>query len=43
MEYYFVTNNDGQYPARSPFDMFESNKIPNDLGLVKDKINDYYN
>ena len=39
----FVTNLDGQYPAKSPFGMFEELYIKNDLGLVIDTMNEYYN
>jgi len=38
----FVTNFDGRYPAKSAVGMFEL-YIPNDLGYVLDKVNDYYN
>ena len=38
----FVTNLDGQYPAKSPFGMFEELYIPNDLGLVVQTMNGYY-
>lgn len=38
----FVTNYDGQFPAKSPVDMFEDVYIPNDLGYVIKKIEDYY-
>jgi len=41
MEYRFVTNNDGKYPAKSPYGMFEQLYIPNDLGYVIDKITEY--
>jgi hypothetical protein len=41
-KYSFVTNNDGQYPAKSPVGMFNDLYIPNDLGLVSQKINEYY-
>ena len=37
----FVTNDDGVYPAKSPIGMFDL-YIPNDLGLVVDKIVEYY-
>ena len=37
----FVTNDDGVYPAKSPIGMFDL-YIPNDLGLVMDKIAEYY-
>lgn len=38
----FVTNKDGQYPAKSPIGMFPDLYIPNDLGYVLEKINEYY-
>ena len=37
----FVTNDDGIYPAKSPVGMFDL-YIPNDLGLVVDKVQEYY-
>ena len=37
----FVTNDDGVYPAKSPIGMFDL-YMPNDLGLVVDKIAEYY-
>lgn len=39
----FVTNFDGQYPAKSPVGMFTELYIPNDLGKVKEAIDIYYN
>ena len=36
----FVTNNDGVYPSKSPIGMFDL-YIPNDLGLVVEKIDEY--
>jgi ABC-type dipeptide/oligopeptide/nickel transport system ATPase component len=42
MEYRFVTNNDGHYPAKSPMDMFKSLYISNDLGLVTKSMDEYY-
>lgn len=30
----FVTNDDGQFPAKSPFGMFSNLYIPNDLGYI---------
>lgn len=42
MEYRFVTNNDGNYPAKSPMEMFDQ-YIPNDLQFVADKIDEYNN
>lgn len=39
----FVTNFDGQYPAKSPVGMFEETYIPNDMGLVLKKVDAYNN
>lgn len=39
----FVTNFDGQYPSKSPVGMFEEQYIPNDLGYVIEKVEEYYN
>jgi hypothetical protein len=39
----FVTNFDGQFPSKSPVGMFEELYIPNDLGYVINKVNEYYN
>jgi hypothetical protein len=39
---YFVTNRDGQYPSKSPFGMFDDLYIKNDLGLVVNTMNKYY-
>ncbi len=41
MEYQFVTNNDGQFPAKSPIGMFKDMYIPNDLGKVSEIIDQY--
>jgi hypothetical protein len=38
----FVTNFDGQFPSKSPVGMFNELYIPNDLGYVINKINEYY-
>ena len=38
----FVTNDDGVYPAKSPVGMFDL-YIPNDLGVVVETANQYYN
>lgn len=38
----FVTNDDGVYPAKSPVGMFDL-YIPNDLGYVVSKVEEYYN
>lgn len=43
MKYYFITNNDGVFPARSPQGMFEESQVPNDLGFIREKIDEYYN
>jgi len=42
MQYYFVTNNDGKFPAKSPVGMFTELYIKNDLNLVKKYIKEYY-
>lgn len=42
LKYSFVTNNDGQFPAKSPIGMFPELYIKNDLGYVVDAINAYY-
>lgn len=39
--YFFITNRTNDYPAKSPVRMFDSIKIPNDLGYVSNKINEY--
>jgi len=39
--YEFVTNRDGVFPAKSPYGMFSSLYIPNDLGYVLKCINEY--
>ena len=41
--YNFVTNRFKKYPAKSPDGMFEDIKIPNNLQLVVDTIDKYYN
>jgi hypothetical protein len=43
MKYQFVTNNDGQYPAKSPIGLFKELYIPNDLGLVSSTIDEFNN
>lgn len=42
MKYQFVTNNDGQFPAKSPVGMFKEMYIPNDLSYVSQKIEEFY-
>lgn len=41
-EYFFITNRTKDFPAKSPAGMFDSIKIPNDLGYVSKCINQYY-
>lgn len=41
VKYQFVTNNDGEFPAKSPFGMFKDLYIPNDLGKVSAQIDKY--
>jgi len=41
--YYFITNRTADYPAKSPVGQFDDIQIPNDLGYVVDKINEYNN
>jgi hypothetical protein len=41
--YYFVTNRYKKYPAKSPEGMFTDVKVPNNLQLVSDTIDEYYN
>lgn len=40
--YSFVTNRYKKYPAKSPAGMFDDIKIPNDLQLVAETIDNYY-
>lgn len=41
--YNFLTNRFRKYPAKSPDGMFDAVKIPNNLQLVSDTIDNYYN
>jgi hypothetical protein len=41
VKYQFVTNNDGEFPAKSPFGMFKDLYVPNDLGLISEQIDKY--
>lgn len=41
-EYVFITNRYKKYPAKSPSGMFDELKIPNNLKVVVDKVNEYY-
>jgi hypothetical protein len=40
-KYFFLTQNTGQHMAKTPFEMFNSMRIPNDLKLVADSISSY--
>lgn len=40
--YGFVTNRYRKMPAKSPAGMFDELKIPNNLQIVVDKVNEYY-
>lgn len=41
-EYSFITNRFRKFPAKSPDGMFDEIKIPNNLQVVVDKVNEYY-
>lgn len=41
--YLFQTQQDGEYLARAPMDMFDNMHIPNDLLVVKQAFESYYN
>jgi hypothetical protein len=41
--FHFLTTIDGQSPAKSPMGMFDDKLIPNDLGFVVNKVEEYYN
>jgi hypothetical protein len=43
VSYNFVTNRFKKYPAKSPDGMFKDVKIPNNLQIVVNTINEYYN
>lgn len=42
-DYWFLTNKYRKYPAKSPQGMFSEIKIENNLKIVTEKINEYYN
>ena len=42
-KYYFITQGDARHIAKSPFEMFETREIPNDLGFVKQRMHAYWN
>jgi len=41
-EHWFLTQNDGYSPVKTPMEMFETEKIDNDLKAVDDTIRAYY-
>lgn len=41
VNYEFVTNSDGEFPAKSPVGMFNELYIPNDLGIVIEAVDKY--
>lgn len=42
-QYFFITNNDGMHMAKSPLGMFANRKMPNDLAVIAQEINNYMN
>lgn len=42
VEYLFLTNTDGRYPAKTPMGMFESMHIENDIAKVIEVYNRFY-
>lgn len=43
VEYKFRTHGDGTSTCKTPIGMFKEDLIPNDMGYVMEKMNDYYN
>ena len=43
VKYGFKTHGDGSNTCKSPASMFKEDIIPNDMGYVLDKMNEYYN
>lgn len=41
--YQFISNNDGQHMAKTPLGMFDSLYIDNDLQMIRDKMQAYFN
>ena len=41
-EHWFLTQNDGYSPVKTPMEMFTTEKIDNDLKAVDDTIRAYY-
>lgn len=39
--YSFVTNRTNEYPAKSPYGLFDTINIPNDLGFVAESVNKF--
>ena len=42
VDHLFLTQSDGYTTCKSPEDMFDALKIPNDLKLVDERIREYY-
>lgn len=43
VKYSFITHSDGTNTAKTPFGCFDEDRIPNDMQLVLDAINDFNN
>jgi hypothetical protein len=43
VKYHFRTHGNGTDTCKSPVGMFEEDSIPNDMGYVLDKMNEFYN
>jgi pheromone shutdown protein TraB len=41
-DYWFLTNRYKKYPAKSPLGMFDELKLPNNLQIVIEQVNEYY-
>lgn len=41
IKYEFVTNHDGEFPAKTPIGLFSDLYIPNDLGVISETIDKY--
>lgn len=39
IQHYFLTNNEGDTTAKTPIGMFEEIRIPNDLKIIREKLN----
>ncbi|HEV7423864.1 MAG TPA: ATP-binding protein, partial [Candidatus Paceibacterota bacterium] len=42
-EYKFLTQNDGSHVCKSPLGLFDDTLIDNDLLIVKERIENYFN